>query len=90
MKKNVISADRIIRFVIAAVLIGAYFGGFITGTIGILGLVVAAIMAFTAAISFCPVYAVLGLMGGSKTEEHGKSGVCCGGCGSEDTDSKEA
>lgn len=60
MKKNMGSADRAIRLVIAAVLIGLYFSGIITGTIGIIGLVVAVVFALTSVLSFCPLYTLLG------------------------------
>ena len=54
------SADRVIRLVIAAVLVGLYFSGNITGTIGIIGLVVAAVFALTSVVSFCPLYTLIG------------------------------
>lgn len=54
------SADRVIRLVIAVVLVGLYFSGNITGTIGIIGLVVAAVFALTSVVSFCPLYTLIG------------------------------
>ncbi|MDI1322378.1 MAG: DUF2892 domain-containing protein [Algoriphagus sp.] len=60
MKKNMGSADRVIRLLLAAVLIGLYFSGTIIGTIGIVGLVVAAVFALTSFVSFCPLYTILG------------------------------
>lgn len=61
MKKNLGNADRVIRLVLAAVLIGLYFSGTITGTVGIIGLVVAAVLALTGFVSFCPLYSLLGI-----------------------------
>lgn len=61
MKKNIGNADRIIRLVIAAVLVGLYFSGTIIGTVGIIGLVVAAVMLLTSFVSFCPLYSLLGV-----------------------------
>lgn len=57
MKKNVGNADRLIRIIIAALLvIGADVAGF--GSIaGIILLVLAAVMLVTSAIGFCPLYA---------------------------------
>jgi len=52
MKKNVGSNDRMIRFVVALVLAVLYF----TGVVGVWGLVLAVIMAVTAALNFCPLY----------------------------------
>lgn len=61
MKLNVGSIDRIIRVVIAvAAAAGAFAVGF-TSPIGIVLLVVAAIMAATAAIGFCPLYRLFGM-----------------------------
>jgi uncharacterized membrane protein len=61
MKKNMGSADRIIRLIIAAVLIVFYYLGTISGTLGIVGLVVAAVFVLTSFVSFCPLYSILGI-----------------------------
>jgi len=61
MTKNMGKIDRIIRLVIAAVLAGLYFGGIVTGTIGIVLLVVAGVFALTSALGFCPLYCPLGI-----------------------------
>ena len=61
MKKNMGSADRIIRVLVAAVLAYLYFGGIITGTWGIVLVVVAAVFVLTSLISFCPLYTLLGI-----------------------------
>lgn len=61
MKKNMGSADRIIRFVIAAIIATLYFTGIIGGTLGIVLLVLAAVFVLTSFISFCPLYAPFGI-----------------------------
>ena len=61
MKKNMGSADRIIRIAIAVIIAGLYYGGFISGTLGIILLVVAAVFAVTSFISFCPLYVPIGI-----------------------------
>lgn len=61
MKKNMGSADRAVRLLVAAVLVVLYFSGTITGTLGIVGLVVAAVFAVTSLVSFCPLYTLIGL-----------------------------
>ena len=61
MKNNMGSTDKMIRFVLAAVFAGLYFSGIVAGTLGILLLVLGAVFVFTSAISFCPIYAVLGV-----------------------------
>lgn len=61
MKKNMGNADRIIRLLIAAAVAVLYFTHIITGTVGIVLLVVAAVFVLTSLVSFCPIYAVLGM-----------------------------
>lgn len=61
MKKNMGSADRIIRLVIAAVLAFLFYNGTISGTIGIVALVAAGVFVLTSFVSFCPLYPLLGI-----------------------------
>ncbi len=61
MKKNMGSSDRIIRFVIAAIIAVLYFTGTITGTLGIVLLVLAGVFILTSFVSFCPLYAPFGI-----------------------------
>jgi uncharacterized membrane protein len=61
MKKNMGSADRIIRVIIAAIVGVLYFTGIISGTLGIVLLVLAAVFVLTSLISFCPLYAPFGI-----------------------------
>ena len=61
MKKNMGSADRIIRVIIAAIVGVLYFMGIISGTLGIILLVLAGIFVLTSLISFCPLYAPFGI-----------------------------
>jgi len=61
MKKNMGSADRIIRIIIAAIVGILFFTGTISGTIGIILLVLAGVFVLTSIISFCPLYAPFGI-----------------------------
>ena len=61
MIKNMGSADRIIRVIIAAVVGILYFTGTISGTLGIVLLVLAGVFVLTSVISFCPLYAPFGI-----------------------------
>ena len=61
MKKNMGTADKIIRIIIAAAIAGLYFGHIISGTVAIVLLVLAAIFILTSFISFCPLYAPFGI-----------------------------
>jgi hypothetical protein len=61
MKRNVGIFDRVVRVIIAAILTILYFTEVVTGTHGIIFLIVAAISLITAATRFCGVYALFGL-----------------------------
>ncbi len=61
MKKNMSNTDRLIRIIIAAILVILYATGTVTGTWGIVALVVAAIFILTSLIAFCPLYAIFGI-----------------------------
>ena len=61
MKKNMGTADRIIRVIIAAIIAILYFTGILSGTLGIVLLFAAGIFVLTSLISFCPLYAPFGL-----------------------------
>jgi hypothetical protein len=69
MKLNMGSADRIIRAIIAITLGVLYYYnvGFMTGTLGIVLLVVAAVFLLTSMVSFCPIYVAIGLSTKSKS-----------------------
>lgn len=56
MKSNMSNLDRIIRFIVAAVIAVLYFTGVISGTLGIVLLVLAGIFVLTSFIAFCPLY----------------------------------
>ncbi len=68
MKKNMGSADRIVRLVLAALLAVLYYMETITGTVGIILLVLAAILVLTSFVSFCPLYLPFGLSTCKKAE----------------------
>jgi len=61
MKKNMGIADRIIRVVIAAIIAILYFTDIVSGTLGIVLLVIAAIFLVTLIVGFCPLYVPFGL-----------------------------
>ena len=63
MKLNMGSADRIVRAIIAITLGVLYYYnvGFMTGTLGIVLLVVAGVFLLTSLVSFCPLYPIFGL-----------------------------
>ncbi|MBU1821109.1 MAG: DUF2892 domain-containing protein [Bacteroidetes bacterium] len=61
MKANLGLTDRLIRIVLAVVAVVLYYSGVLTGTVGIIAVVVAGILVLTSFISFCPIYALLGI-----------------------------
>ena len=54
-------ADRIIRIVLAAVFAYLYFSGTVTGTLGIVLVVLGAVFVLTSLVSFCPLYTLIGI-----------------------------
>ena len=61
MKKNMGRADRIIRFIAAAIFVILYLTATVTGTIGTVLVVVAGVFVLTSLVSFCPLYTPFGL-----------------------------
>jgi hypothetical protein len=61
MKKNMGSMDRIIRLVLAAVFVILFVTNIVSGTLGYVLLVFAAVFALTSLISFCPLYPIFGI-----------------------------
>jgi hypothetical protein len=57
MKRNMSNTDRIIRVVLAALFAYLYFGGIVTGTLGIVLVVLGAVFLLTSIVAFCPLYA---------------------------------
>ena len=53
--------DRIVRIIVALVIAVLYFTNQISGTVAIIGLVVAGIFILTSFISFCPLYLPFGI-----------------------------
>lgn len=68
MKKNMGKTDKIIRLLLAAIFIGLFMGKMVTGTVGIILLVLAAVFIATSWISFCPLYVLFGANTCSKNE----------------------
>lgn len=61
MNKNMGRMDKTIRIVIAAIVATLYFTGAVSGTLGIVLLVLAGVFVLTSLVSFCPLYAPLGI-----------------------------
>lgn len=61
MKKNVGSIDKVIRILMALLVITLYFTQVISGTMAVILLIVSAILIITSVISFCPIYWPFGI-----------------------------
>ncbi|MCE2996935.1 MAG: DUF2892 domain-containing protein [Cyclobacteriaceae bacterium] len=61
MTKNMGSADRVIRVILAAIVVALYFANIISGTVAIVLLAFSAIFILTSLVGVCPLYLPLGL-----------------------------
>ena len=60
MKKNLGIIDRVIRVLVAVVVVILYFTNVISGTLAIILLILSGIFIVTSFLSFCPIYMALG------------------------------
>ncbi len=61
MKKNVGVIDKVIRILVAVVVVILYFTNVISGSLAIVLLIFSGIFILTSLISFCPLYLPLGI-----------------------------
>jgi hypothetical protein len=61
MTTNMGKLDRLIRPLLAVAFIALYFTGTVTGTVGIVLLVAAALFLLTSLVGSCPLYSLLGI-----------------------------
>jgi Protein of unknown function (DUF2892) len=61
MKQNMGSVDRILRIILAAVFGLLYFNGIVTGTWGIVLLVLGGVFVLTSLVGSCPLYSMFGI-----------------------------
>lgn len=59
MKKNMSSADRIIRIIVSAVIALLIYQNVITGTLAVILGILAGVLVATSIFGFCPLYALL-------------------------------
>lgn len=69
MKKNLGFVDRIVRVLIAAIIIVLIFTNVLTGTVGLILLIVSATLVLTSLLRFCPLYAFLDVDSCSRKEK---------------------
>jgi hypothetical protein len=61
MKKNMGAIDRTLRLLVAVVFVVLYLTDVVTGTWGIIMLVIALMFVVTSFLSFCPLYLPFGI-----------------------------
>jgi len=61
MKKNIGTIDKIVRVILALVIVALYFTQIIYGVLAIVLLVFAGVLLLTSLISFCPLYLPFGI-----------------------------
>ena len=61
MKKNMGTVDKVVRILVAAIILVLYFTHVITGTLAVILLILAGILVVTSLIGTCPLYLPFGL-----------------------------
>ena len=61
MKKNMGTADKAIRLLVAVIILVLYFTHVVSGTLAIILLILAAVFVVTSLLGFCPLYLPFGL-----------------------------
>ena len=69
MKPNMGKVDRIIRVLIAAIFAYLYFSGTVTGTLGLVLVVLGGVFVLTSLVAFCPLYTLVGIKTCQKNTE---------------------
>ena len=69
MKANIGSLDKLIRLGLAIVLIILFYNSTLTGTLGIVALLIALILTITSLLNFCPLYSIFKIKTNTKKEE---------------------
>ncbi len=60
MKKNVGTADKVIRIVIVAIIVTLLLTKIIVSVVGIIFLILAVLLLLTSIVGFCPLYSIFG------------------------------
>ncbi|MCX6230136.1 MAG: DUF2892 domain-containing protein [Bacteroidetes bacterium] len=66
MKKNMGIVDKVVRILIAVVIGILFFTNVISGTLGIILMILAIVFLLTSLLSFCPLYLPFGIHTNSK------------------------
>ncbi len=69
MKTNIGSTDKLIRLLLAIVLILLFYFEVLTDSLGILALIGALVLTVTSLINFCPIYGIFKINSAKKKEK---------------------
>ena len=58
MEPNIGKADRVIRSILAVLMVILFFRGIVTGVLGLVLIVLATVFAATSFLSYCPIYSM--------------------------------
>jgi hypothetical protein len=61
MKKNMGTVDKVIRLLVAVVVLVLYFTHVISGTMAVILIILAGVLVVTSLLGFCPLYLPIGL-----------------------------
>ena len=61
MKKNIGTIDKVVRILIAVAVAVLYFTNIVSGTLGVVLLVLAGVFVLTSLVGICPIYLPFGL-----------------------------
>lgn len=61
MKTNMGTTDRLVRIAVAIIIAALYFTDIISGTFGLIAMILGGIFLVTSFISFCPLYLPFGI-----------------------------
>lgn len=68
MKKNVGTVDKVVRIILALVIVALYFTHVLSGVLAIVLLALAGIFVLTSLFSFCPLYWPFGIRTNKKKQ----------------------
>jgi hypothetical protein len=68
MKKNMGTVDKVIRVLVAVIILVLYFTHVVSGTLAVILLIIAGVFVVTSLLVFCPLYLPFGLSTRKKEE----------------------
>ncbi|MDH5396990.1 MAG: DUF2892 domain-containing protein [Cyclobacteriaceae bacterium] len=61
MIENIGNTDRIVRLIVAIAVSILYFTGILTGTLGIISVILSGVLVLSSLVGFCPLYIPFGI-----------------------------